>query len=466
ALVIMAKAQELPGVFIEKTAIRFYDNGAIFSSIIGYDGKITKKELDQNSEYSLTDYIGKTGLEKSYEKELRGINGKKQLEVDALGRVKKDLGAISPIPGDDLILNVDEDLQKKIYDSLQEILQKTKTKMAAAVAINPQNGGVLSMVSLPSFDNNLFARGITSQEFNALISNKSLPLLNRCISGEYPPGSTIKPVVAIAALSEGIITPTTIINGLGGRIKIGSYYFRDWRAHAPSDVCSAIAESNDIFFYTIGGCYGKIKGLGIDKMKKYENLFGLGRPTGVDIPGEASGLIPNKSWKLKTIGEKWYIGDSYHAAIGQGYVTVTPLQLTNYIATIANGGNLYSPRIVNRIKTNSGQEKIVTPKLVRSQIVNPDIIDVVKKGMRMTVTSGTAQALKTLPVAVAGKTGTAQFGTQGKTHSWFTAFAPYNHPTIAITVLVENGGEGNSAALPVVKDVLQWYFTQDNQKKM
>jgi len=463
ALIIAAKANELPGIFIEKTAIRSYDNGAIFSPIIGYDGKITKKELKRNIKYSMTDYIGKSGLEKSYEKELRGINGADQVEIDSLGNIRKNLGIINPIPGNDLILNIDEALQKKIHDSLQTILQKTNTQVAAAVAINPQNGGVLSMVNLPSYDNNLFAKGITSDEFNSLINNKNLPLLNRCIAGEYPPGSTIKPAVAVAALSEKVITPSTIINGLGGVLRIGSYHFGDWKAHSPSDVRSAIAQSNDIFFYTIGGGYGNIQGLGMDRMKKYENLLGLGKPTGIDIPGEVNGFIPNEKWKQQKLGEKWYIGDSYHAAIGQGYVTITPLQLANYIATIANGGTLYSPRIVNRIKKNNGQEKIIAPKVIRSNFISPDIIKVVREGMRMTVTSGTAQVLKSMPVPIAGKTGTAQFGNEGKTHSWFTAFAPYDNPTIAIAVLVEGGGEGNSAALPVVKDALQWYFSQDSQ---
>ncbi len=459
ALIIVAKRNEFPGVFIEKTAIRSYDNGIIFAPIIGYDGKITNKELKKHPKYSLTDYIGKTGLEKEYEKELKGINGANQMEIDSLGKVKKNLGIINPQCGDELILNIDEALQKKIYDSLQDILQKTKTKMAAAVAIDPRNGGVLAMVSVPSYDNNLFAQGINNYDFQSLMNDKNLPLLNRCIAGEYPPGSIIKPAVAIAGLSEKVITPKTIINGLGGVLRIGSYRFRDWRAHSPSDIKMAIAQSNDIFFYTIGGGYGSIQGLGMDRMKKYENLLGLGKLTNIDLPGEAGGLIPSQEWKKEKIGERWYVGDSYHAAIGQGYVTVTPLQLANYIATIANGGTLYSPRVVNRIKKSDGQEKIITPQIIRSNFIQPNIIKTVREGMRMTVTSGTAQTLKFLSTPIAGKTGTAQFGTQGKTHSWFTAFAPYNNPTIAIAVLVEGGGEGNSAALPVVKDTLQWYFS-------
>ncbi len=460
ALILAEKRNDFPGVELEETAIRQYENSQIFSPIIGYDGKITQKEMVYNPGYLMTDYIGKAGLEKSYEGSLRGKAGATQVEVDSLGNAKRIVGVINPVPGSDLVLNIDSDLQKEIYDSLQETLQKTGTKTAAAVAIDPRNGGVLALVSVPSYDNNLFAQGITNDAFQKLISDKDLPLLNRAIAGVYPPGSTIKPAIAAAALSEGTITPSTIISGLGGALHVGAWSFGDWKAHAPSDVKMAIAQSNDIFFYTIGGGYGNIQGLGMSRMKKYDNLFGLGELTGIDLPGEVSGLIPDEQWKLDKVGEKWYIGDSYHAAIGQGYVTVTPIQLANYIATIANGGTLYSPRIVNRIKNNNGQEEIVAPHVIRSNFIASDIMQTVREGMRMTVTEGTAQVLKSLPVEVAGKTGTAQFGSEGKTHSWFAAFAPYDNPTIAIIVLVPGGGEGNSAALPVAQSALQWYFTQ------
>ncbi len=460
ALIIAEKRNDFSGVQLEKTAIRQYENGEIFSPVIGYDGKITQSEMNANPGYLMTDYIGKAGLEKSYEKKLQGTAGATQVEVDSMGHAKRIVGVIDPVPGSDLILNIDSDLQKEIYDSLKETLDKTGTTTAAAVAIDPRNGGVLALVSIPSYDNNLFAKGISNDEFQNIIKDTDLPLLNRAIAGEYPPGSTIKPAMAAAALSEGTITPSTIISGLGGALHVGAWSFGDWRAHDPSDVKLAIAQSNDIFFYTIGGGYGNIEGLGMSRMKKYYNLFGMGSPTGIDLPGEVSGFIPDEQWKKSKIGEQWYIGDSYHSAIGQGFVTVTPIQLADYIATFANGGTLYSPRLVNRIKKNDGQEEMVAPQVVRSNFIAPSVMQTVREGMRMTVTGGTAQVLKTLSVPAAGKTGTAQFGTEGKTHSWFAAFAPYDNPTIAIVVLVPGGGEGNSAALPVAQKALEAYFSE------
>jgi penicillin-binding protein 2 len=459
ALIIAEKIEQFPGIAIEKTAIRFYENGMIFAPILGYDGKITQDELSKNPGYFMTDYIGKSGLEKSYEKELRGQYGKNQVEVDSLGSMKKNLGVINPKAGNDLVLHIDEDLQKKIYDSLAGILDKTGTKTAAAVAIDPRNGGVLAMVSLPSYDNNMFARGITGEEYQALIKNKDLPLFNRCTNGEYPPGSTLKPAVAAAALMEGTISPETTVN-CSGAINVGSWRFGDWKTHGLTDIRKAIAESCDVFFYSVGGGYGGIAGLGMDRMKKYENYFGFGQPTGIDLPDESDGLIPSESWKADNMGEKWYIGDSYHASIGQGYITVTPLQLANYAAMLANGGTLYSPQIVSRTKKNDGTEEISKPKIINNDFISKEAMKVVREGMRQTVVSGTAQTLRDLSVEAAGKTGTAQFGTEDKTHAWFISFAPYDNPKIAMAVLVEGGGEGHSSALPVTEEVYKWYFSR------
>jgi penicillin-binding protein 2 len=463
ALIIMEKQNDLTGIYLDRTAIRNYDSSLIFSHVIGYDGKITKEEIDKNKGYEMTDYIGKTGIEKSYESDLKGKNGALQVEVDSLGKIIKNLGVINPKSGSDLILNINEGLQKKIFDSMSSALEKNGSKTAAVAAINPQTGGILALVSFPSFDNNLFAKGITNDEYKAIISDKNLPLLNRVAGGEYPPGSTLKPAVAAAALSEKTITPETTVVDSNGAINIGSWRFGDWKTHGTVDVRKAIAQSCDVFFYAVGGGYGNISGLGMDRMKKYENMFGFGEPTGVDLPGESSGLIPSEGWKLEKIKEKWYIGDSYHAAIGQGFVTVTPLQLANYTAAIANGGILYSPRIVNRTRDADGKEKIVEPEIIRSNFISKNVLDVVREGMRETVISGTARTLGDLPVEAAGKTGTAEFGSEDKTHSWFISFAPYDKPEIAIAVLVEGGGEGNSAALPVAKEALNWYFSQDKR---
>lgn len=459
-LLMFEKMPELPGIMLEKTAIRKYEDGPIFSQVIGYDGKITEKELDSNPGYFMTDYIGKNGIEKSYEQELKGVYGANQVEIDSMGNIKKNLGVIDPKPGNDLVMNIDEELQKKLFDSLRGIMEETGTQTAAAVAIDPRTGGVLAIVSLPSYDNNLFAKGISQDEYSTLISDTDLPLLNRSIAGVYPPGSTLKPAVAAAALSEGIISENTNIN-CPGVINIGSWSFRDWKTHGTVSVKDAIAESCDVFFYSLGGGWGNIAGLGMDRMKKYENLFGFGELTGIDIPGEVDGNIPSEEWKKEKIGERWYIGDSYHAAIGQGYVTTTPLQLANYTAAIANGGTLYSPRVVNRIRRNDGSEVFIEADIIRRDFVSKQVLDTVREGMRQTVTSGTAQTLNGLPVKTAGKTGTAQYGTEDKTHGWFISFAPYDDPEIAMAVLVEGGGEGHSSALPVTYDVYKWFFARD-----
>ena len=244
---------------------------------------------------------------------------------------------------------------------------------------------------------------------------------------------------------------------------IGGFRFGDWKAHGPSDVRLAIAQSNDIFFYTIGGGYGNITGLGMSRMKKYDNLFGLGSPTGIDLPGESSGFIPDEEWKLAKLKEKWYIGNSYHASIGQGYITTTPLQLANFVASIANGGTLYSPRIVSQIKKSDGQSQLVGPVVIRKNFIANSVMQVVREGMRKTVTDGTAQSLKDLPIAVAGKTGTAQFGAEGKTHGWFVSFAPYENPEIALVIIAEGGGDGHSSGVPVTKEVYDYYFNRDKK---
>lgn len=457
-LILAEKYKQLPGLVLENSGIRKYENGFMFSSFVGYDGKITKEELGANPGYYMTDYIGKTGLEKQYEKDLRGAHGARQVEVDSMGNIKKDLGIINPESGSDLVLNIDEGLQKKISDSLATYLEKSGTKTAAAVAIDPRTGGILAMVSLPGYDNNLFAKGISGDEYRSLIGDKNLPLFNRAVNGEYPPGSTLKPAVASAALAEGTVTPETTVADSSGAIYVGSWRFGDWKTHGTVDMRKAIAESCDVYFYALGGGYGGISGLGMDKMKKYENLFGFGEITGVDLPSEKSGFIPSEQWKKDTLGERWYIGDSYHSAIGQGFITATPIQLANYTAAIANGGTLYSPHIVNKIKKSNGEEKIIRSEVIRKNFISSEILKVVREGMRQTVTEGSARSLNALPIEVAGKTGTAQFGTEDKTHGWFISFAPYENPEIAMVVLSEGGGEGSSSGVPVTKEVFDWYF--------
>lgn len=463
-LLYLSQSHELPGVGLYQTTQRQYLDSLIFSHVLGYEGKIRKEELETHPDYLLTDSIGKQGIEKSYESALRGTHGWKRVEVDAFGKVKKELGVVQPVPGQDLILNIDADLQKKLFDSLQTILEKNDLKRAGAVAIDPRSGAVRALVSLPSFDNNLFAGGISGENYRALLNDPSEPLFNRVVAGAYPPGSTIKPVLAAAALTEGVVDERTEIESKGG-INVGRFFFGDWKVHGFTDIRRAIAVSSDVFFYSIGGGYGGIEGLGMNRMKKYEELFGYGQKTGIDTGGEVAGLLPDANWKKEKIGERWYIGDDYNSSIGQGYVTATPLQVLNSIVAIANGGTLYEPRIVSQIRSYDGKVTPVPTKVIREKFVDSNILRIVREGMRETITEGTAQALADLPIEVAGKTGTAQFGNESKTHGWFVSFAPYETPELALVVLVEGQGEEGYNAVPVTKDVYSWYFGREKKEE-
>ncbi|MFC1644660.1 penicillin-binding protein 2 [Patescibacteria group bacterium] len=460
ALRVAEILSKFPGLFIEKTAIRSYVDSVIFSHILGYEGKIKPEELKTRDNYLLTDSIGKQGIEKYYEKYLRGEYGARKIEVDSLGRAKRELEMVPPAPGSDIFLNIDAELQKKLFDSITSTLEKEDLKVASGIAMNPNNGEILALVSVPSFDNNLFSGGISQKDYSSIINNSLRPMFNRVVSGEYPPGSTIKPLIAAAALSEGVIDEHTQIESRGG-IQVGSYFFGDWKVHGMTDMRRAIAVSSDVYFYSIGGGYGNIKGLGMSRMKKYEEMFGLGQLTNVDLPNEEEGFIPDKEWKMRVIGEKWYQGNSYHASIGQGYVTTTPLQLAVYTSAIANNGVLYQPRVVSQIKTKDG---VVNnkPKIVKKNIIDKDILKVVQEGMRMTVTDGTAMSLNGMNIKVAGKTGTAQYGGGDKTHGWFVSYAPYENPEIAMVVLVEGQTDNTYNAVPITNEVYDWYFNQRN----
>jgi len=357
------------------------------------------------------------------------------------------------------------DTQKKAFESLRDSLKKVSAKAGSAVALNPQNGEIISLVNLPSYDNNSFVAGLTEQDRAQLFQNNDRPLLFRAISGIYPSGSTIKPLIAVAALNEGIITSKTTILSVGG-IRIGSSFFPDWKAggHGSTDVKKAIAESVNTFFYTVGGGYENFKGLGIERLDSYMTLFGLGEKLGIDLPGEASGLVPNPSWKRTVKKEKWYIGDTYHLSIGQGDLLTTPLQMASVTATIANGGTIYQPHLVKGYldqRTNNIIE--MRPKKESKKIsIAASAFDTVRQGMRQTVLSGSGRALSNEPFEPAAKTGTAE-APSGNPHGWFIAFAPYSNPEIAVAVIVENGGEGYVSALPVARDILEEYFRLKNQ---
>jgi len=464
ALLLNVKTKSFPGVKLETKDSREYLESESTSHLIGYTGKITAEELNlaENEDYLLTDIIGKTGLEYQYESTLKGIDGKQRIEVDSLGKEKSIIASKEPESGKNLTLSLELGLQKVLNDSLNSMARQTGSPGGSAVALDPRNGEVLAMVSSPGFDSNEFIRGMNSERFSELIEDPNRPLFARSISGQYPSGSTIKPVIASAALQDGIINSSTTILSTGG-ITVGPNFFPDWKSggHGSTNVEKALAESVNTFFYTIGGGFEDFTGLGLDRINYYAKLFGLGEPLDIDLPGEAGGFLPTREWKEEVKGERWYLGDTYHLAIGQGDILVTPLQVANYTATIANGGTYYKPHLLKSFHNPiTGVLTEQGPVIVDSGFIDSYHIKTIKEGLRQAVTSGSATALQSLNVEAAGKTGTAQFGDKEKTHAWFTGFAPYDSPEIVIAVLIEEGGGGHAAALPVARDGFSWYFSQ------
>lgn len=477
ALRLYLKTDDWPGLILTNKTRREYlvynsDKQAkaphtySMSHILGYTGKINEQELEAfGDEYLAIDYIGKMGVEYFWENELKGRSGQKHIEVDALGKEKKILKEVPAVDGHNLALAIDTEAQLKLEQILLEQMEKLDKGRAAAVLMDPRNGEILSLVSLPAYNNNSFARGISPEEYTALIEHPDKPLFNRAVSGEFPSGSTIKPMMAAAALEERVVSEYTSFLSTGG-IRIGEWFFPDWRAggHGRVDVRRAIAESVNTYFYYIGGGYEDFIGLGVDRIGAYGKMFGLGAQTGVDLAGEASGFMPTREWKEEVKGERWYIGDTYHLAIGQGDLLVTPLQIAALTAVFANGGDLYRPHLVTRILDSSDSIISEVETLpVRSGFIDDYNIQVVRSGMRQTVTAGSARSLSFLPVEMAGKTGTAQWSSQHDYHAWFTGFAPYEDPELVITVLIEEGGGGDVVAVPVVREFMEWYYSQPVQ---
>jgi len=464
----------LPGLFISKETKRNYLEGSYFSHLIGHTGKVSVDDLKTDSYYSLLDFIGKDGLEAQYEKELRGTPAKIAISVDSDNTVLKTLVAKEAQPGNNLILNIDGDLQKLLTDAIYAKMVQTNALGAAAVVLDVKSGKILSLVSLPNFDNNIFNNNLGNETYQELINNKNRPFFNRVISGFYPAGSTIKPFIASAALAENTIDPNYKIDDTLGYITIPNeynpeinYIFHDWRPQGFVDMRRALAVSANVYFYEIGGGYKNVKGLGIDRIEKYLKLFGFGPPLGIDLPGETGGLVPNPAWKKAVKNENWYTGDTYNVSIGQGDVIVTPLQLATAIAAVANGGTLWRPKLVSKIiDSNNNTLEEFKPETIRTNLVDNDKLQIVREGLRDAVTEGTVYLLKDLPIKVAGKTGTAQVysNLNKKTNAWFTGFAPYEDPQIAIAIVIEEAGEGSTAAVPVAKEVFQWYYNQNYDK--
>lgn len=466
---IETQLANIAGIRVEKNSRRNYVNDVVFSHILGYTGRVDTKDL-QGGGFFPTDIKGKYGIELIYDNILRGSSGSRRFEVDARGSVINEVIVAEPETGSGLMLNIDAHLQRKLYETIEQSLLGNRTvDGAAAIALNPNNGEVLALVSWPGFHSNLFSRGISSKEFNALLNNRQRPLFNKVISGVYPPGSSIKPLVAAAALQENIIDPRRKIYA-SGRIVIPNPFnpalpsiFPDRQAFGLVDMFDAIAQSVNVYFYTIGGGYEGISGLGIDRIERYFRFFGFGSKSGIDIPSESLGLVPTPQWKAanKTSDAIWRIGDTYHVSIGQGDLLVTPLQIAQYTSGIANDGVIFKPRIAGAILNEEGEvKKIIPPEVLYEVPIDSENLSLVREAMRGTTTYGTAASFNSLPFTSAGKTGTAQFGPgNSRTHSWMTVFAPFESPEIVLVVLVEGGGDSGTSAVPINREVLRWYFT-------
>ncbi len=467
-VLLEARIDNLSGFFIERTLDRDYKYGETLSHIMGYIGRVNKKIIEENPEkYSLNDYIGVGGIEKEYEDILARKKGKVFIERDALGNVKHKEVVSFPEAGNNLVLWIDLELQEKIEEEAFKILEETGSTKAAIVAMDPQNGGVLSTVSIPSYDNNLFNKKDNQELLSELLSSTDGVFLNRVLSSAYPPGSVIKPFIAAAALEEQIITPDRKIYSRG-YITIPNPWnpslpsiYRDNQAHGWTNVREAIAVSSNVYFYSIGGGYENQKGLGVEKIKEYLELFGWGSVTGIDLPGEKEGLIPNIQWKRDNIGATWTVGDTYNTSIGQGYISATPLQVAVSYASLINGGKLLSPSLLKEIRDDKGSlVKEISTEIVRENFISPETLKEIKEGMYQTTVIGTARSLGTLPVKVGAKTGTAQTSKDGYYHNWITAFAPFDDPEIVITVIIENVEGIQPATIPLARNVLDWYFKE------
>ncbi len=446
---VEARRVDFPGLEVNVEVNREYLYGDAASHLIGYLGKLTEKQA-KSAEYKdvpKTAFIGQWGIEKVYDKTLRGTAGERAIEVDAIGREIRVFGEKEAVKGKDLKLTIDIDLQLKAEEILND-------RTGAVVAVDPNIGDILVFVSKPSFDPNLFSRGIQSKYWNELINDPKKPMLNRALQSQYPPGSTFKIITAIAGLESGSITDTTGAVCRGGT-QFGNRFFRCWKekGHGHVMLHKALVESCDVYFYELG------KRVGVDKIAEYASMFGLGSPVGMELIKERTGIVPSTQWKYKTKNQPWFPGETLSVAIGQGYVSVTPVQMARLIAAVANGGKLYKLNLLN----DTGN----APKVISEVKIKPETLAVIKDALKGVVMEpgGTAYAIRSNLLSIGGKTGTAQVVSMKKSgknatgnlgdHAWFVAFAPAESPQIAMSVFVEHGGHGSSAAAPVAKAVVE-----------
>ncbi len=456
---------DLPGVSLEITPARHYLYGQLAAHLLGYVGEVTKNDLIEKPDYHNGDEIGKFGLERVDENFLRGNAGGQEIEVDSVGRRLRVLKEIPDTPGQSIVMTIDLNLQQAAEEAMAG-------KNGAFVALDPNNGDVLAMVSHPAFDPDIFGGGVKASAWRELMTDPNHPLTNRVIQGIYPPGSTFKIVDSIAGLQEGTLNTQTAYNCPGG-LWFGGREYHCWRkqGHGTVELHDAIVRSCDVYFYDVG------QKLGVDRIAKWANKMGLGIKSGIDLDRESPGTIPSSAWKQKRFHERWYPAETLSVAIGQGYVATTPLQMAEVAAIVANGGTRYRPQFVKAVEALDGSiAKSYPPKVETRIAIDPAALETVKDAMADVVNGagGTAHTAHLDDVIVCGKTGTAQVvgskaptgedeaddktPDQFKDHAWFIAFAPKDHPTIAAACIIEHGGHGGSASAPIIHDVFQRYF--------
>lgn len=465
--VIETNLFNLSGVMIQVRPQRHYVFNGFASHVIGYLGEISEAEL-RSGNYPHNkggDLIGKYGVEMKWQKLLHGFRGGEQVEVDAAGRKLRVISRQAPVPGLNISLCIDKDLQLAAEKALEN-------QKGAIVAMDPSNGEILAMVSCPGFDPNIFIGGIDKGEWQKMVSGKDYPLQNRAIAGQYPPGSVFKIVMALAGLEEGLVSPQDEIF-CGGSYKVGNHTYRCWRkqGHGHVDLRKALVQSCDVYFYKLG------RRLGVDKIAQYAKMCGLGKRSGFDIGNEKPGLIPSTQWKLKRWGVPWQAGETVSLSIGQSFLLVTPLQMAAMISAVFNGGYLYQPKVIKWVGKGEKRVYDFTPTVASKIKAKPEHLALIREALVGVVNeprgTGTRAAVEGL--LVAGKTGTAQVITLEKEkkldkndeipyrfrdHAWFVAIAPEENPKLALAVLVEHGGHGGSAAAPIAKHLIETYLAK------
>lgn len=451
-----------PGFSIIMSTKRLYTDAVQFAPVIGYVGKVNKTDMTRDPYYLPSDTVGRLGIESQYESVLRGTHGQLQFS-DAQTTIIR-----TAMSGTHVVLSMDAAVQKELYNSVDMILREAGLTEASAVVQDPRDGSVLGMVSFPSYDNNVLNGSRLSQaDYDALFNVKARPLFNRVISGRYNPGSTIKPFIGMTALQEHIVRPDQIVTNDCISISVPNpsdpadpYVFKNWRPDTgPFNLYRAIADSCNVYFFTVGGGYGPIAGLGIERIDKYLQSAYADALLNIDLPGEEHGFVPTPDWKYITTKEPWYQGDTYNTSIGQGDLLVTPLWINSIVSAIANGGTLWKPRVASRIVDEKRETlAVIEARQLGTLPFSAEVIGQMQMAMRRTVTDGTGKLFKDLPVTAVAKTGTAEVIKGQRINSLVTAYAPAENPQVALTVLIEGSVSNQGYALRVARRFLGWYF--------